>query len=108
MLAIVDTAFTGELLLAEADARAWGVVVLDVEAALELGDRTTMTAKQGIVTLQWLGQAIDVTVQVTPDPVRQRSRQDGEPVGLLGTGLLNSVVLTIDFPRRSVMLKTDE
>ena len=90
LLVVVDTAFTGELLLSQTDAAQWGVIVLDVEADIELGDRSTLIAEQGLVTIDWLGMLRDVTVQVTPEPARQpaRARPDGAPVGLLGTTLL--------------------
>ncbi len=107
LLVILDTAFTGELLLSQQDAQQWGTLVLDVEADIELGDRSTLTAKQGLLTIDWLGRELDVTVQVTPNATSRSAsmRRDGDPVGLLGTTLLNQALLTIDFPQRRVQLQ---
>jgi hypothetical protein len=107
LLVIIDTAFTGELLLQHADAVQWGVLILDVEASIELGDGTRGIAKQGLVALEWLGRPLDVTVQVPPEPATRpaRTRQADEPIGLLGTALLRDVVPSIDFPRSSVTLQ---
>lgn len=107
LLVVVDTAFTGELLLSHSDALQWGTLVLDVEADIELGDRSTLTARQGLMTIDWLGTILDITVQVTPDVVFRsaRTQRDGDPVGLLGTTLLSQLVMTIDFPQRRVLLQ---
>ena len=104
LLVIVDTAFTGELLLSRDDAMQWGVLLLDVESSLELGDRSTLTAKQGLVSIDWLGSHVDATVQVTPD-LAGRPRREAEPAGLLGAGLLAAVRMTIDYPQRTVALR---
>lgn len=113
MLVIVDTAFTGELLLSSNEALQWGVMILDVESDLELGDYSKVVAKQGLVTAEWLGRQLDVTVQVTPDPTtpagsrQQERRRDGAPVGLLGTGMLSRAILSIDFPQRVVSVRPE-
>ena len=106
LLVIVDTAFTGELLLSETDALTWGVLVLNVEADVELGDGSTVVVKQGLVTIDWLGTLVDATVQVTTSaaPPKPRVRSDGEPVGLLGTAMLREAVIQIDFPQQHLRL----
>ena len=48
LLAVVDTAFTGELLVDEDVARDWGVVAVDVDADIELGDGSRRVVKQGL------------------------------------------------------------
>jgi hypothetical protein len=109
LLVIIDTAFTGELLLQHAEALQWGVVILDVEASIELGDGSTGRAKQGLVSIDWLGRPMDVTIQVTP-AIQARTmppRREGLPAGLLGTALLKDVVLTIDFPKSEVILRSE-
>lgn len=107
ILAIIDTAFTGELLLDEADAQQWGVVIVDVESAIELGDGSKRLVKQGLVTIDWLDGSQDVTVQIIPRELR-RTRPDGSPGALIGTELLASYVLLIDFPGSFVTLSTPD
>ena len=106
LMVIVDTAFTGELLLSETDALAWGVLVLNVEADVELGDGSTVVVKQGLVTIDWLGTPVDATVQITkyPEPKKSRMQRDGEPIGLLGTAMLQETFIQINFPQRHVLV----
>ena len=100
LLAIIDTAFTGELLVDEDVARSWGVVVLDVEAEIEMGDGSRRDVKQGLLTVVWFGREHDATVQVvrrsTSQP-RRRLRQDGEPAALLGTEMIAPGILNVNF-----------
>lgn len=111
ILAIVDTAFSGELLLDEVVARSWGVIVLDVDAMLELGDGSKRIAKQGLLTFHWLGEERDVTVQVVPRAAEhdeRGARRDGEPIALLGTELLANAVLTVNFPAGRVTVRQSD
>jgi predicted aspartyl protease len=111
LLAIVDTAFTGELLLDEDVARNWGVLVLDVGAEIELGDGSTRIVKQGLLSVFWFDLERDVTVQIVardqPLSVR-RPRVDGEPFALVGTELLVPHVLNVDFGTAVVSIKRAE
>jgi predicted aspartyl protease len=109
LLVIIDTAFTGELLLQHGDAVEFGVLILDVEAAIELGDGSVGRVKQGLITIDWLGRSMDATVQVSPMPQNPsvQLRREGAPVGLLGTALLKTVVLSIDFPKSEVVLRSE-
>lgn len=107
ILVIIDTAFTGELLLDEVGARQWGVVVVDVEAAIELGDGSRRLVKQGLLTIDWLDGLKDVTVQIIPQG-SHRTRPDGNPGALIGTELLASYVRLIDFPGSHVSLATPD
>jgi predicted aspartyl protease len=108
LLAIVDTAFTGELLLDEEIARSWAVLMLDVRANVELGDGTRREVKQGLLTVTWLGVDRDVTVQVVPRALSPRFRQDGDPFALVGTELLNDQILLVDFPAGTVNIRLAE
>ncbi len=100
LLAIIDTAFTGELLVDDDVARSWGVVVLDVEAQIEMGDGSRRDVKQGLLTVVWFGRERDATVQVvgrSANDSPRRPRQDGEPVALLGTELIAPGILNVNF-----------
>lgn len=100
LLAIIDTAFTGELLMDEETAQIWGVVVLDVNAQIELGDGSRREVKQGLLTVTWFGRDHDATVQVVRRSTGQsphRPRRDGEPVALVGTELIAPDILNVNF-----------
>jgi hypothetical protein len=101
ILTIIDTAFTGEVLMDEDTARIFDVLLLDVGAAIELGDGTRRDVNQGLLTVVWFGTERDVTVQVVPrDPLKDRRIiGDGEPGALLGTELIAPDRLTIDSAR---------
>ena len=100
LLSIIDTAFTGELLVDEDIAQSWGVVVLDVNAQIELGDGSRCEVQQGLLTVVWFGRNHDATVQVVRRATGQsqhRPRRDGEPVALLGTELIAPGSLNVNF-----------
>ena len=61
-------------------------------------------------TIRWSSEGSLLRMQVTPDAPGHpaRVRRDGEAVGLIGTTLLAQVVMTIDFPRRHVVLRLVE
>lgn len=111
LLAIIDTAFTGELLLDEDIARSGGVLVLDVSAQIELGDGSHKVVKQGLLTVTWFGEERDATVQIVardPTTSGRRPRQDGEPFALVGTELLAPDILTVNFTTAVVSVKRAE
>jgi hypothetical protein len=111
LLAIIDTAFTGELLLDEDIAQSWGVLILDVGAEIELGDGSLRAVKQGLLTVTWFGQERDATVQIVardPNSSGRRSRQDGEPFALVGTELLTPDILCVNFTTHVVSIKRAE
>ena len=51
ILTIIDTAFTGEVLMDEDTARTFDVLLLDVGAAIERGDGTRRDVNQGLLTV---------------------------------------------------------
>jgi hypothetical protein len=111
LLAIIDTAFTGELLLDEMVAQSWGVLVVDAETKIELGDGSVKVVKQGLLTVTWFDEQRDATVQIVsrdPNTSGRRPRQDGEPFALLGTELLAPDILTVDFSAAVVSIKRAE
>jgi predicted aspartyl protease len=111
ILAIVDTASTGELLLDEEIAQSWGVLVLDVGAEIELGDGSRKFVKQGLLTVTWFGRERDATVQIVdrdPGVSGRRAPRDAEPFALVGTELLAPDVLNVNFTTGVVSIKRAE
>ena len=97
LLAIIDTAFTGQLLVDEQIAGTWGVVVIDIKADVELGDGSRHVVKQGLLSVSCFDTMRDVTVLVVAHDPSRRARLDGEPVALVGTELLFPDILTVNF-----------
>lgn len=108
ILLLVDTGFNGSVLLSERDAVEWGVQVLSTERDAELGDRSVVRVKQGVVSLYWWGALKVINVEITTGlegRVPRASRTEGEPAGLLGTYLITPDILEIDFGRRFLTIR---
>jgi hypothetical protein len=57
-------------------------------------------------SIVWFGRQRKVDVWVTAEPLRAAAPD--EPIGLLGTGLLNPHHLIIDFATRRVVISENE
>jgi predicted aspartyl protease len=108
LLAIIDTAFTGELLLDEDVAERWGVVFVNIDGQIELGDGSRKFVKQGLLTITWFDADRDTSVQIVPSEPSRRTRQDGEPFALLGTELLAPSILNVNFTSGVVSIQQAE
>ena len=80
-----------------------GNVDIDVRqyAEVQLADLTTVQAFPGLVQFTWFGKLELIDTLVT-DYIPGRPPSDKDPVGLIGTELLQDCRLIIDFPKRLV------
>ena len=103
VLAIVDTGFNGQVMMASGDARLLGVTLLEDNEEVELGHGKKVDVRLGEVRIEWLDEQHRVSVFVSerPEPTRE-----GEPVMLLGTKLLSPHLLFVDFDARTVEIET--
>lgn len=107
-LVLVDTGFNGQLLISDTEAHRLKCEMVGVEVPVELANRERRTVSLARSRVVWFGQSQDVQVWVaTTRPTR--AAMPDEPVGLLGTALLNPYQLLVDFAsRRVVISKPDE
>jgi predicted aspartyl protease len=103
-LALVDTGFNGELTMTTLDARRLGFTeTAENSKAVLAGDQVqTVTVYKGVVG--WMGRQRPVLVlAMTPPPAQKGpSRGDSDPVGAIGTRLLEPGLLLIDYRDGSV------
>lgn len=102
-LVIVDTGFNGNLLLTRSAAQMLGVDPQRDETEVELGDGTRAQLYEADARLNWLGESRRVRVLVSNTWIPTRA---DDPVGLLGTALLDPHLLLVDFASRSVEIET--
>ncbi|CAN0336218.1 unnamed protein product, partial [Phaeothamnion confervicola] len=106
LLALLDTGFNGEILVAEADIEALGFRARAGFSAVELAAGQRIQLQRGQGTIVWLSAARRVEVLITkelPGP-----RRDGDPIMLVGTGLLSPNLLLIDFAMATVEIETQD
>lgn len=99
-LAIVDTGFNGELMIAEYDARALGFAVGSEFRSVRLAIDVAQAVRAGSAAINWFGAPRQVDVLNSAD--EPSTRRADEPVALTGTGLLTPHLLTIDFELSTV------
>lgn len=102
LLVIVDTAFNGQLLIHDIDAARLKCGSSRVELRVEFADRRSRVLKRARGSIVWFGREQSVDVWMSAEP--QRTAMPDEPVGLLGTGLLNPHRLVVDFATRRVVI----
>jgi clan AA aspartic protease len=102
VLATIDTGFNGEAMMPLGDALQLGVTVLEGTRDVELGHGHSVAVQVGRMRVQWLGYERDVGVLIS-DRVTQTL---SGPVMLIGTRLLKSHLLLIDFERGTVQIGT--
>lgn len=103
-LALVDTGFNGELIMAEPDARVLGFAVSTKIASATLAGGQVQRLFEGTGSIHWMGAVRRVELFVSPAvPAR---RMDDDPIAIIGTRLLTPHLLLIDFASRSVEIET--
>jgi predicted aspartyl protease len=96
-LALVDIGFNGNLLMTRTTTMQLGFTLREELDIVEFADGRSERVNLGNGVVEWLGGVRRVEIFASPDSARQRMRRDGEPVALLGTGLLAPHILLIDF-----------
>jgi predicted aspartyl protease len=94
-LAVVDTGFNGELLVAEEDVERIGGAVSRVAATVELAGGLIHEVVQAKIEIVWMGRSRLVDIFIGIQPTARKSID--EPIALIGTGLLRPHLLLIDF-----------
>jgi predicted aspartyl protease len=102
-LVTVDTGFNRELLIHEPDIPRLRCNDTGVTKAVELagGDRRSLRVARSRII--WFGRIQEVEVLIAPAE-RSRAALTDEPAGLLGTMLLSSHKLLVDFASRLVVI----
>jgi predicted aspartyl protease len=104
-LALVDTGFNGNLLLTRTVAIQLGFCLRKDTDVVEFADGRSEAVTAGYGVIEWLGGVRRVEIFASSDPQRPRIPRDGEPVALLGTGLLAPHILLIDFEAGTVEIE---
>lgn len=104
-LALVDTGFNGELHMTRAAALQLGFSLLGAHDVVEFADGRSENVAVGDGVIDWLDGTRRVRILASPDPPRLRVAREGEPVALLGTGLLVPHILLIDFDAGTVEIE---
>jgi predicted aspartyl protease len=102
-LALVDTGFNGELMLSQPDATALGFDVSKVDIKALLAGDVAQKLREGSGRLNWLGSERRVELMVAPASTHRR--MDDDPIALIGTKLLTSHLLFIDFDTLTVEIE---
>ena len=103
-LALVDTGFNGELMLPLSDATALGFEVSNVKIKAVLAGDVAQELHEGSGILNWLGGNRRVELMVSPATTSRK--MDDDPIALIGTKLLMSHLLFIDFQTLTVEIET--
>jgi predicted aspartyl protease len=102
-LALVDTGFNGELMLAHPDAQALGFEVSKVKIKALLAGDVSQKLREGSGNLIWLGK--DRRIELMVSPASSIRRMDDDPIALIGTKLLTPHLLLIDFEVSTVEIE---
>ena len=105
ILALVDTGFNGQLWMSRADATALGIDHDEnySQTGHAIGMRPVETA-EGQLVIHWLGQERVVDVIVDIDSTH-RTIAANEPAALIGTELLDPAALSINFEKRTCVVR---
>ena len=105
---IVDTGFNGQLLINDTEIARLKCEIIGVDVPVEFANRERRMLSLARTRIVWFGRPQDVHVWITTAEPARAAVPD-EPVGLLGTAILNPHKLTVDFAaRRVVISKIDE
>ena len=105
ILALVDTGFNGELWLTRSYAVACGIEIDDVfeQTGYLVGMRPTREGF-GRLRILWFGSEKIAGVAIDLDS-EHRTTAAGEPVALIGTGLLAPSTMTVNFEKQTLVLR---
>ena len=105
IFALIDTGFNGNLWFGKADAMACGVDFDDVhEQTGHLAGMRPVREANSFLRIVWFGQERIVDVVIDLD-TEHRTIAGSEPVALIGTELIDPATLSINFDRRTVVLR---
>jgi predicted aspartyl protease len=104
-LALVDTGFNGDLHMTRTVALQLGFSLQGAKDVVEFADGRSEKVEIGHGEIDWLGGTRRIKLLASPEPPRPRIPRDGEPVALLGTGLLAPHILLIDFEAGTVEIE---
>lgn len=106
LLALVDTGFNGQIWMAQAGAIALGIDHDEnySDTGHAVGMRPIETA-EGKLVIVWLGQERVVDVIVDIDSAH-RTIHPSEPIGLIGTELLDPATVSINFEKRRCVVRS--
>jgi hypothetical protein len=103
LLVIIDTGFSGQLLIHDSDIPRLGCELTDLNLPIELAGQRRDTVALARGSIIWFGRTLRVNMFVATIERPYRTIPD-EPTALLGTGLLNPHRLSIDFAARHVVI----
>lgn len=106
VVALLDTGFNGELLVAQQDVQRLGVNVRPLSSQAIMGDGSVVEVRRGDCSIMWLGSTRRTEVLVSSVFVRAKLADD--PVVLIGTQLLSPNLLLIDFAAATVEIEAHE
>ena len=106
-LVIVDTGFSGQLLINDTEIPRLRCEITGIDLPVEFANRERRMLSLARSRIVWFGEPQDVHVWVTTREPGRTALSD-EPVGLLGTALLNPHRLMVDFAARRVVISNNE
>lgn len=102
-LAVVDTGFNGQLFLAADDAGALGMPSTGLRSSAEVAGGVRQQVDEAIAVIMWMGR--ERRVEVLLDLDRQQPKRADDPIAPVGTRLLSSPMLLIDFTAGTVEIE---
>jgi predicted aspartyl protease len=102
LLGQIDTGFNGYLFVHQTIAEQLGFISSGQTTELEFADHTQHSAHFAAGRIEWFGKLLDIDVLVTARSLPRMMPDD--PIGLIGTALLNPHKLIIDFTTRRVLI----
>jgi predicted aspartyl protease len=102
-LALLDTGFNGELLVARSDIASLGILERGGVSEAELAGGQVFALQRGEGRIVWLGRERRVDVLISSEAYRPG--RDGDPIALIGTRLLVPHLLLIDFAAATVEIE---
>jgi len=105
ILAVVNTGFNGELMLSRNVAAEFGMTEREGYSTVTLAGGQTHIVRRGYGTISWFARPRRIEVLIHVEDLPARLRDQDEPVGLVGTGLLYPHMLAIDFAARTLEVR---
>ena len=105
ILALVDTGFNGQLWFSKADALSCGIDFDEVhERTGYLAGMRPVRETSTSLRILWFGEELvaDVVIDLDSD---HRTISSSEPIALIGTALIDPATLSINFDKRTVVLR---
>ena len=103
-LALIDTGFNGELMVAKVDAQMLGLTITTKVADVTVAGDLVQSVLEGIGSIRWLDVTRRVEIHIST-AVPHRTMDD-DPIAMIGTRLLSPHLLLIDFVQGTVEIET--